>query len=83
MKKITPWVIAISFVVFVVDWGVMGIKLLDGNYNITLEAYIALVDYIVLTVFVLIKRFSSAKCSHCGKVRFDNGKYCSYCGKEV
>jgi len=83
MKKIAPWMIAISLVVVVVAWGVMGMKLLDGNYDIICEAYITLVALIVLLVFILIKRYSSVKCPHCGKVRLDNGKYCSHCGKEV
>ena len=83
MKKITPWIIAIYLVVFIIAWGIMGIKIFDGDYNITLEAYIGFVALIVFSVFVLIKKLSTAKCPHCGKVRLDNGKYCSHCGKEV
>lgn len=83
MKKITPWVITLSLVVFVVAWGVMGLKIHDGNYNLTLEAYIGLAALIVFCVFILIQKFSSEKCPHCGKIRLDKGRYCSYCGKEV
>lgn len=83
MKKIIPWMITVSLAVFVIDWGVMGIKILDGNYNITLETYIGLFTLIVFLAFVLIRKFSSGKCPYCGKIRLDKGRYCSHCGKEV
>ena len=38
MKKITTWVLVIAFIIFVIDWGVIGLKLLDGNYDITTGA---------------------------------------------
>ena len=40
MKKARPWILAIAFLVAVVAWGVMGLKIYDGNYEITTEAYI-------------------------------------------
>ncbi len=83
MKKLTPWVITISFLVFVMTWGIMGFKIFDGDYNIAWEAYIGLGALTVFFVFTLIRRFSLAKCPHCGKIRLDTGKYCSHCGKEV
>ena len=83
MKKIAPWAIAISLVVFVIAWGVIGLKILDGDYDFTLEAYIGLAALVVSFVFILIKKFSTEKCPHCGKIRLDKGKYCSHCGKEV
>lgn len=83
MKKIIPWITAVSLAIFVIAWGIMGLKIFDGNYNFTLEAYIGLAAIIVFFVFILIKKFSSEKCPYCGKIRLDNGKYCSYCGKEI
>ena len=38
MKKIMPWVFIAAFVSFLIAWGVMGVKLLDGNYEIIAEA---------------------------------------------
>ena len=32
MKKARPWILAIAFLVAVVAWGVMGLKIYDGNY---------------------------------------------------
>lgn len=85
MKKATTWIIVVTLLAFVIAWGVMGIKLLDGNYDITIEAYIGLISIIIFFVSVCIKRFSNSKikCPHCGKLRWDEGKYCSYCGKEI
>ena len=40
MKKVAKWLAVISIVVFVIAWGIMGLKILDNDYLITAEAYI-------------------------------------------
>lgn len=82
MKRIRTWVLIITFFVIVVDWGIMGLKLYDGDYNITTEAYIAGVCFIVLLLCAVSKMITD-KCPHCGKLRVSNGKFCPYCGKEL
>ena len=82
MKKVRPWILSISFVIAVIAWGVMGLKLYDGNYNITTEAYITGACLIIILICAVTKVFAD-KCSHCGKPRVSNGKYCSHCGKEL
>ena len=82
MRKIANWALTISFIVFLIDWGVMGIKLLDNNYNITIEAYIGLFCFIVITASIFIRCFTD-RCPHCGKIKTSNGEYCSYCGKKI
>ena len=82
MKKIAKWLAAISGVVFVLAWGVMGLKLLDYNYSITAEAYTGLVSLIVFFVCVMFIKFTT-RCPHCGKTKQSLGKYCPYCGKEM
>ena len=82
MKKIAKWVAAISIVVFVLAWGVMGLKLLDNNYLITTEAYIGLVSLVVFFVCVMYVKFTN-RCPHCGKTKQSFGKYCPYCGKKI
>lgn len=83
MRKIANWALVIAFSVALVVWGVMGIKLYDNDYNITIEAHIGLVCYIVIIVSVFIRSFTD-RCPHCGKIRMTtNGIYCSYCGKEI
>lgn len=82
MKKVRPWILAITFFIAVIAWGVMGFKLYSGDYNITMEAYITGACLIVILICALSKLFTD-KCPHCGKIRVSNGKYCPYCGKEL
>jgi len=41
MKKYWKIATIVAVCVFVVDWMFMGIKLIDNNHNILLEAYVA------------------------------------------
>lgn len=82
MKKVATWALVIAFIAVIVDWGIMGLKLYDNDYNITVEAYIALVCCIVILVSIFIRCFTG-RCPHCGKIRAAKGAYCSYCGKEI
>ncbi|HIZ56861.1 MAG TPA: hypothetical protein H9671_11855 [Firmicutes bacterium] len=82
MKKMISWIYVIAIITFVIDWGIVGLKLLDGNYDITAGAYIGLVCLFMIFVCVVYKAFHD-KCPHCGKLRLSKGKYCSYCGKEI
>ena len=81
MKKIATRALVISFIIFLIDWAIMGLKLLDNDYNITVEAYIGLVCWIIIFISILCRAFSD-KCSYCGKIRLTKGAYCSYCGKK-
>ena len=82
MKKIATWLMVISMLVFIIAWGVVGLKIFDNDYNFMTEAYIA---YSSLTVFFVCLVYVKGpyRCPHCGKLRLTNGKYCSYCGKEI
>ena len=40
-KKIAIWLLVISLFIFVITWGIIGVKLLDNNYEFMTEAYIA------------------------------------------
>ena len=82
MKKIAKWLATISIIVFVIAWGVIGVKLLDNNYLITTEAYIGLISLVVFVVCVVYVKITS-RCPHCGKIKQSFGKYCPYCGKEI
>ena len=37
MKRILPWVQWIAFVILITDWAVIGIQLLNGNYDVLAE----------------------------------------------
>ncbi len=82
MKKIVNWTLFITFIVFLIDWGVVGLSLLNGNYDITIGAYIGLVCFIIIFACIFYRSFSS-KCPHCGKMLLVNGAYCSHCGKKL
>ena len=82
MKKVAKWLAAISIVVFVIAWGIMGLKILDKDYLITAEAYIGLICIVVCFVCLMYLKFTN-RCPHCGKAKQTFGKYCPYCGKEI
>lgn len=82
MKRITTWGLVITLILLLIDLGVMGIKLLNGNYDVLTAAYIAAACWIVMLVCAVVKLFSS-RCPHCGKLKLSNGKYCPHCGKEI
>jgi len=82
MKKFINGIYILAIIVFVIDWGVLGLKIFSGDYNITVEEYIGLICFVVIIVYLLYRLLTN-KCPYCGKVRITNGKYCSYCGNEI
>ena len=82
MKRITFWMILISGLVLIMTLGVMGVKILDHDYDILTEAYVLYPAWALLVITMLIRRFTD-KCPHCGKLRYPRGKYCPHCGKEL
>ena len=83
MKRIMNWLYAIAIAVFVIDWCFVGVKLLNGEYDVTAGAYIGLACIGVMIVYIFY-RIASNKCPHCGKVLYhDRVKFCPYCGKKL
>ena len=82
MKRAWAWTAAAAVLIFVITWGVMGVKLLDGDYDIELEAYLGGFCILLMTGCA-IYRIISSKCPHCGKILLTNGRFCPCCGKEV
>jgi len=82
MKQKALWILLAAFAVFLIDWGVMGVKLLEGNYDIMTEAYIALACFAVIIACILARLFGN-RCTHCGKILLIDGKFCSHCGKPI
>lgn len=74
------WLLALA--VFVVDWLIVGLKLLNGDYDITLGTYVALVCVIVMALYPL-SRALFCKCPYCGKPLASSGRYCPHCGREL
>ena len=57
MKKIAIGVAIISFLVFVIAWGVMGLEIFDGDYDIEMLVYIGATAWIVLLVSLVVQRW--------------------------
>lgn len=83
LKKVAAWTTALSLLVLIITWGVMGFKIFSGDYDIEPLAYIGAACWVVLLVSIIALRWNSWKCPHCGKIRWTNGRYCSHCGKEI
>ena len=83
MKKIMAWLYGISLFVFFFDWGVAGLKLAQGDYDIQTECYVALGCVAVMLCYILYRLFSS-KCPHCGRlVQQPRAVFCPHCGKKM
>ncbi len=82
MKRITTCVLIIALIIFIIDWGIIGMKLLDGDYDIITETYIGAACFGVMLISAVYKAFAS-KCPHCGKMIQSNGKYCPHYGQEI
>ena len=82
MKKTVSWLAVISIIVFIIMWGIIGLKILENNYDFITEAYIA---YGAIGIFFisLIYLKTTNRCPYCGKMKHVFGKYCPYCGKEI
>ena len=74
MKRITTWVLIIALIICIIDWGIIGVKMHDGEYDIIPEAYIGAACFGVMLISAVYKAFAS-KCPHCGKLIQSNGKY--------
>ena len=82
MKQILKWLAVISFVIFVIAWGVIGLKMIDNNYLITAEAYVGMFSLVIFFIGILYVK-STNRCPHCGKAKISFGTYCPYCGKKI
>lgn len=81
MKKAATWAFWIAVVIVLIAHAIIGLKLLDGDYEFSAEAYVGAAGFFVMFVCSLIRALGN-KCPHCGKTIRDNGEYCSYCGKK-
>ena len=64
------------------DWGMMGLKLFDRNFDILTEACVGLVCAVVAIAGFIILRFSRV-CPNCGKNVVAKGSCCPHCGQKL
>lgn len=82
MKRIASWLAVISIIVFIIAWGLVGLKILDNNYDFVTEAYIAYGSLAIFFPALICLRFAN-RCPHCGKTKQTFGKYCPYCCEKI
>ena len=83
MKKAVNAAALIAAAVLLVDWALMGVKLLSGDYAITVEAWVAAAALAVVLLCALYKLWSRPRCPHCGQHTLSGGGYCPHCGKKL
>ena len=86
MKKVCAWLAIFSVIVFLIAWGIVSVKLLDGNYVFTTEIYIAAVSFTISHAAIVGYKMVGIRCPHCGKINdslFGKGKFCPHCGKSL
>ena len=86
MKKVCIWVAIISAIVLLITWGIVGVKLLDNNYDFMVEVYITGAFAVILLGSIVCYKFIVNRCPHCGKVNdtlLGKSKFCPHCGKEI
>ena len=86
MKKVSLWLAIISAIVLLITLGVVGVKLLDENYDTTAEVIITGISFVIFLGSVVCYKFIGSRCPHCGKVNdtlLGKSKFCPHCGKEL
>lgn len=83
MKKMLTAIWVISVIVFFIDWGIVGLSLLKGNYEIQVGVYVGIVCWVIVIVGGPIYKLLNCRCPYCGKIILQEGKYCPHCGKEI
>lgn len=86
MKKLCLWLAVISAIVLFITLGVVGVKLLDGNYDTIAEAIITGISFVIFLGSVVCYKFIGSRCPYCGKVNdtlLGKSKFCPHCGKEL
>lgn len=82
MKKVTVWIMVFSVLTFLISWGVAGVKIMNGDYDFAIEAYIAL-GAMLIYFGCSICRAVGNRCPHCGKIQWIQGNYCANCGHVI
>ena len=86
MKKVCLWLAIVSAIVLFITLGVVGGKLLDGNYDTTAEVIITGISFVIFLGSVVCYKFIGSRCPYCGKVNdtlLGKSKFCPHCGKEL
>jgi uncharacterized membrane protein len=86
MKKVCLWLAIISAIVLFITLGVVGVKLLDENYDTTAEIIITGISFVIFLGSVVCYKLNGIRCPNCGKINDSlsgKPKFCPHCGKEL
>ena len=67
MKKVCLWLAIISAIVLFITLGVVGGKLLDGNYDTTAEVIITGISFVIFLGSVVCYKFIGSRCPQWGQ----------------
>ncbi len=82
MKKAANLLLALALFVMFATMLVMGIGVQEMDTDlIRITAYVLAGAWLVYLAAILYKKFSQAKCPHCGEHILSDGTFCPYCGK--
>ena len=84
MRRFLQWLKWISFAAFLIDWGVLGIELSEGNSG-SAAAYIGAVCFAVLFLSILILTLTNRRpyCKRILPLNLNRSHYCPHCGKKL
>ena len=86
MKKVCVCLAIISAIVLLITFCVVGVKLLDGNYDTIFEAYITGASLIICLGSIVGYKLIGSRCPHCGRINdtlLGKSRFCPHCGKEL
>ena len=84
MKKVLCVIWIAAVILFFIDWGMVGLSLLNGNYEIEIGVYLGLVCMVIIMIGPICKicKMLSNKCPYCGKTILSDYKFCPYCAQD-
>ena len=53
MKKVATWIMWITFVIAIIVWGMIGVKILEGNSEFFTEACIGTGCFLIIIICIL------------------------------
>lgn len=82
MKKVLIGIWITAVIVFFIDWGIVGLSFLTGDYDVETGIYIGIVCMVLIFAGISYKLFHT-RCPYCGKFLLFDDAYCSSCKKEI
>lgn len=82
MRRVAAWLAAISLIIFVFIWMLIGIMIYEGEYLIQTQLYIALFSLGVFFASIIVFRITKSE----GDTKIDgksHDSHCPHCGRKL